>query len=70
LGYNISNCILVRNYRQVKEGNEDITKFTTEVIENINQLLEAGKSKRSIAKDVKVPESNLRKRLRMETVPT
>jgi hypothetical protein len=39
-------------------------------MENIHRHLEAGESKRYIAEYLKVPESTLRKRLRMGTVPT
>jgi hypothetical protein len=53
-----------------KRKTERSLKFTAEVMENINQRPEAGESKRSIAEYLKVPESTLRKRLRMGTVPT
>jgi hypothetical protein len=39
-------------------------------MENINRRLEAGESKRPISEYLKVPESTLKKRLRMGTVPT
>jgi Fe2+ transport system protein FeoA len=39
-------------------------------MENINQYQEAEESKRSVVKDIEVPESTLRKRLMMGTVPT
>jgi Zn-dependent peptidase ImmA (M78 family) len=53
-----------------KRKTERSLKFTTEVMENINRRQEAGESNRSIAEYFRVPESTLRKRLRMGTVPT
>jgi hypothetical protein len=53
-----------------KRKTERSLKFTAEVMENINRRLEVGESKRSIAEYLKVPESTLRKRLSMGTVPT
>jgi hypothetical protein len=53
-----------------KRKTERSLKFAAEVMENINRRLEAGESKRSVAEYLKVPESTLRKRLRMGSVPT
>jgi hypothetical protein len=53
-----------------KRKTERSLKFTAKVMESINRRLEAGESKRSIAEHLKVPESTLRNRLRMGTLPT
>lgn len=45
-------------------------KVTTEVMDNANRRLHTGETKRSIAGDLGVPESTLRKRLKLGTVPT
>lgn len=45
-------------------------KVTTEVMDNANRRLHTGERKRSIAGDLGVPESTLRKRLKLGTVPT
>jgi hypothetical protein len=45
-------------------------KFTTEVMHNVNRRPRAGESKRSIDEDLGVPESTLRKRSKLWTVPT
>jgi transposase-like protein len=60
----------VRGNGQVEKKTERLLKFTAEVMENVTRCLEAGESKRSIAEDLGVPESTLRKRLKTETVPT
>jgi hypothetical protein len=53
-----------------KRKTERSLKFAAEVMENISRRLEAGESMRSNAEYLKVPESTLRKRLRIGTVPT
>ena len=45
-------------------------KVTTEVMYNSNRSRHTGEGKRSIAGDLGVHESTLRKRLKLETVPT
>jgi hypothetical protein len=61
---------LLRLWTSTRGKTERSLKFTAEVMKNINRCLDAGERKRSIAEDMKVPESTLRKRLRMGTVPT
>jgi hypothetical protein len=61
---------LLQTMGKYKRKTERSLKFTAEVMENINRRPEAGESKRPIAEYSKVPESTLRKRLRMGTVPT
>jgi hypothetical protein len=48
---------------------EGTLTFSEEVMESINQRLEAGESEPSLSADIKVLESTVRKRFKMGTVP-
>ena len=52
------------------QHHKKIIKIPSRSHENVKRRLETAESKTSIAEDVAVPESILRKRLKNETVPT
>ncbi|KAJ8955183.1 hypothetical protein NQ318_009079 [Aromia moschata] len=53
-----------------KRKTDRTLRFTPELMEKIRDKLRKGESKRSIAKDLGVAESSLRKRLKSNTIPT
>ncbi|KAJ8935133.1 hypothetical protein NQ318_015788 [Aromia moschata] len=53
-----------------KRKTDRTLRFTPELMEQIRDKLRKGESKRSIAKDLGVAESSLRKRLKSNTIPT
>ena len=70
VSYSEQCFILLEAMDKYKKNTERSLKFTAEVTENVTRRLEAGESKRSVAEDLGVPESTLRKWLKTGTVPT